>query len=335
MTSLGAIGRLRPAPQGLLRFDPDRDLRAVIDLLELGFRDDLEARDRRWLAELASLTKAGPAISWLYRLLPLRSQAFDGLVYYEDGQLVSNVSLMRASSDVWVLANVVTHPHYRRRGIAARLIERSLESLRGKGARQAQLQVRSDNAGAQALYAGFGFWCMGSVTHMRATGAAGPTRFRAPVQGWRVERLGSRGSWQRSRRLLARAGELDRGGPTSLAVQALEHHWLFDGANDWLKGRSRHSWVAEVQGEYRAMITLLGQLRSGPHRIDMVVDPSWCGRFESALLDLALRSLARLPGAEIEAEIDSRRGSVLEALSAAGFRQRRRLDRLAHDFDRI
>ena len=333
MTGFGALERLGHVPQGIARFDVGRDLRPVIELLELGFHDDLEARDRRWLAELSSLSRAGPALGWLMRLAPSPASGFDGFVCYQDGRLIGNVSLMRSSREVWIVANVVTHPQYRRRGIAFALLEQALDSLEARGARQVQLQVRANNQAAHELYAGFGFWLMNSATTLRLEAARTRSRMAPPEPGCELRRLGDRASWHLGRRLLARSGALDRGGPTSLVIQAMEHHWLWDGLEDWLQGRSRHSWAVLAEGEYRGLVSVLGVLRHGPHRLDLVVDPRWSGRFETTLIDLALHSLARLEPFEVECEIDARRDSVLEALGAAGFRTVRTLDRLACDLD--
>lgn len=333
MTGLGALERLGRVPQGIVRFDLGRDLRAVIALLELGFHDDLEARDRRWLAELSTLSRAGPALGWLMRLAPSPSSGFDGFVCYQDGRLIGNVSLMRSSREVWIIANVVTHPQYRRRGIAFALLEQALDSLERRGARQVQLQVRADNLAAHELYAGFGFWPMNSATTLRLAQVRRSTRVAGPGSDWALRSVSGRASWQMARRLLARSGALDRGGPTSLAVQALEHHWLWDGLEDWMQGRSRQTWAALVEGEYRGLVSVLGLQRQGPHRLDLVIDPRWMGRVERTLIDVALQGLAPLEPFEVECEIDARHTTILEALAAAGFRTVRTLDRLACDLD--
>ena len=55
------------------------------------------------------------------------------------------------------LLNVVTHPDWRRRGVASRLIRQALGSASALGAARALLEVRDSNEPAQALYRGFGF----------------------------------------------------------------------------------------------------------------------------------------------------------------------------------
>jgi ribosomal protein S18 acetylase RimI-like enzyme len=329
MTGL-ALSRPNALPEGLHRFDPVRDLRGVIDLLEIGFRDDLEARDRRWLADLSKLSRTGPISAWLLRSLP-RRRAFDGFVWYRDGRLVGNVSLMRCSRDVWVLANVVTHPHHRGRGIAQAMLESALHLVQSKGGSQVQLQVREDNQAAHRLYALLGFWRMNAATTMRLDPLEITTHFSLSGAGLSVGRVSGSALANKGRRLLARAGELDRGGPAGLLIQALEHHWLWDGMEDWLRGFERPTWAVLAEGEYRGLLGALTPIRHGPHRIDMVVDPGWRGRVELPLLQVALQGLAQSAPHGVEAEVDTRRDSVLDALRSCGFRPVRTLDRLAFD----
>jgi ribosomal-protein-alanine N-acetyltransferase len=53
--------------------------------------------------------------------------------------------------------NLAVDPRWRRRGIAAALLEEGLEQGRARRARRAFLEVRASNVGAQALYRRFGF----------------------------------------------------------------------------------------------------------------------------------------------------------------------------------
>jgi ribosomal-protein-alanine N-acetyltransferase len=53
--------------------------------------------------------------------------------------------------------NIAVDPRWRRRGIAAALLEATLERGRVRGAQRAFLEVRASNVEAQALYRRFGF----------------------------------------------------------------------------------------------------------------------------------------------------------------------------------
>jgi len=332
MTGVGLAWRWRAAPDGLQPFQPGRDLRAVIDLLESGFGADLEARDRRWLADLSALSGTGPLAGWVMRFFPYADSAFKGYVWYAGGRLVGNASVIHSSDDLWIIANVVTHPDYRRRGIARDLMDAAIEAAQARGARQIQLQVRADNAAALRLYDRLGFWRMNAATLLRLPSPRDAQRLGRPATGWTMIRLG-RSTQARARRLLTRIGEIDRGGPTSLAVQAAESGSLLDRLDDWMQGRSRYAWAATAGGELRGLIAAHGMRWQGPHRLDLVVDPAWAGRVEAPLTDVALAALARHARFEIEAEVDAGRTTVIDTLIQAGFRGARTLERLALDLD--
>lgn len=55
------------------------------------------------------------------------------------------------------IATLAVHPDFRSLGIGRRLLARSLEQARERGAVSALLEVRASNLTAQALYAQFGF----------------------------------------------------------------------------------------------------------------------------------------------------------------------------------
>lgn len=59
------------------------------------------------------------------------------------------------------IATIATHPEFRRRGIAKRLLMDALISAREEGARSALLEVRAGNDSAQEMYKLFGFKTVG------------------------------------------------------------------------------------------------------------------------------------------------------------------------------
>jgi hypothetical protein len=239
---------------------------------------------------------------------------------------------MRSGEDLWIIANVVTHPDYRRRGIARGLMEAAIQAARDCGARQIQLQVRADNAGAQRLYERLGFWHMNAATSLRLPQAVGIRRLGVPAEGWTLVRTGS-STRGRARQLLARSGEINRGGPTGLVAQAIEQTGITHRLDDWMQGRTRYAWAATAGGEFRGMIAVHAMRWRGPHRLDMVISPTWQGRVEATLVDVALDAIGHHPSFDIEAEINASRPEAIDALVRAGFHTVRTLDRLALDLE--
>jgi ribosomal protein S18 acetylase RimI-like enzyme len=72
------------------------------------------------------------------------------------GQLRFRHSVWMAAPDCW-LEDLYVAPHARRRGVAAALVELTLERARARGCRRVELDVTEDNEAALALYRRAGF----------------------------------------------------------------------------------------------------------------------------------------------------------------------------------
>ena len=331
MTRAGVVGRLPAPADGLLPFHPGRDLAAVVELLELGFDGDLEARDRQWLAELARISQlAGPLLHWLVRLVPPLSASLAGFVWYADGCLVGNASLMRGKGGVWVVANVVTRPDRRRRGIATGLMAAVVDAARRGGAREIRLQVRDDNEAAHALYRRLGFrrthataW-LALASARAAVGA--PVGAPSPADGDAVVKLG-RGDGPAVRRLVARA-DADGAGVPPLVRGLAEERGVVERLAALLAPAPSYRFGVVRHGGLRVVgAASVGEAPDG-HQMALAVDPSWRGRVEARVVCALLAALAHHAPVAVQAEVDAREDGAMRALEAAGFRRRRTLDRL-------
>jgi ribosomal-protein-alanine N-acetyltransferase len=79
------------------------------------------------------------------------------LVARGEGAAVVGFMVSRLIGSELHVYNVAVRPEFRRRGIAARLIEAALEWGQRNGAALAFLEVREGNSAAQSLYRGCGF----------------------------------------------------------------------------------------------------------------------------------------------------------------------------------
>lgn len=69
--------------------------------------------------------------------------------------------LFRSTSDEAEILTLVTHPDYRRQGLAEKLLVQLMETLAVSGNHSLFLEVREDNLAAQQLYKKYGFTLVG------------------------------------------------------------------------------------------------------------------------------------------------------------------------------
>lgn len=154
-----------------------RDLPVVADLIELCFNSTLDTDGHRYVQQMRQSGLDPSFVNWAQRMADSVSLPLTGFVWEEEGRIVGNVSLIPFRKDgrkIQLVANVATHPDYRRRGIARQLTESALELARKKGADEIWLQVRADNPGAIALYEQLGFVARAARSEWyRAYGVAG------------------------------------------------------------------------------------------------------------------------------------------------------------------
>ncbi len=73
-----------------------------------------------------------------------------------DGKLLGMIVVWLIVEEAHV-ATLATHPDYRRRGIAKKLLMHALRELIKEGARSSFLEVRASNTAAQEMYRKFGY----------------------------------------------------------------------------------------------------------------------------------------------------------------------------------
>lgn len=119
------------------------------------------------LAQVIEIDKASFSLPW-----PERSFRFEitdnpgsrAWVADSDGRIVGMIVAWLFADEAHI-ATIATHPEFRRRGIASRLLIHALDAMRSEGARTAVLEVRESNAAAQEMYRKFGFEESGRRPH--------------------------------------------------------------------------------------------------------------------------------------------------------------------------
>ncbi len=145
---------------------------------------------------IRSVRRLWPIVRLLQLFSPPLRDLFRGFVWEEDGRIVGAVMTQRHGTTAqWEVGLVGVLPEYRRRGIARRLLTRSLEDLRERGAEKASLGVIDQNVPAYSLYTSLGFEHYGGVIEFETETTESPEIPVLPA-GYTGEPVKRSGSWR-------------------------------------------------------------------------------------------------------------------------------------------
>ncbi len=149
------------SPNGPLRpLNILRDLPQVADLIELCFASTIDDEGQSYLEQMRRASRDNEFLRWAGRVMDSTAMPLSGFIWEENGKIVGNASLVYqnfGTRRIAMIANVATHPEYRRHGIGRALTEAAMAHARRKGARELWLHVRDDNPTAIRIYEGLGF----------------------------------------------------------------------------------------------------------------------------------------------------------------------------------
>jgi GNAT superfamily N-acetyltransferase len=282
-------------------------MRPLADLLELVFGLDLDPAGRQLVRDMRRLGRFGWLGGILSRALLPPAAAPRGYVWEEAGRIVGNASLLPVAGhpDRWVLANVVVHPDFRRRGIGRELVEACLGLAGRRGIRLLMLQVKLDNPSAERLYLRLGFRRLSArTTWTRLAGLAPPAAVQVSEVRPRV-----RGEWSDQWALAQRLH------PEGLIWPNPLHPGTFRASP-----RDRLHWVWYRGAQLWGSLTALPRL--GDWRLILLAHPEAAGQVEAALL---ARALTALPAERAALILEYPAGLAEPALRQAGFRPERSL----------
>lgn len=163
-----------------------RDLSAVADLIELSFSPTMDNDGQRYLSDMRRASRDDSFLRWASHVSETASMPLMGYVWEQDGRIIGNASLIPfrdGGKRIYLIANVATHPDYRRRGIGRALTERVMKQARDKNASAVWLHVRDDNPGAIQLYQDLGFR---EIARRTAWQASPEPRLSYPDAGIRI-----------------------------------------------------------------------------------------------------------------------------------------------------
>lgn len=175
-----------------------RDLPAVADLIELCFAATMDSEGRSYVDQMRRNGRDSSFLGWASKVIDSASLPLSGFVWEDGGRVVGNVSLIpffKNSRRIYLIANVATHPNYRRRGIGRSLTEAAMQRAREKQAMSIWLHVRAENKDAISLYRSLGFQERARRTNWYAAygaalqpGSLGPVRiYERPGRDWATQ----------------------------------------------------------------------------------------------------------------------------------------------------
>jgi len=295
-----------------------RDLSAVADLIELCFSPTMDNDGQRYLSDMRRASRDDSFLRWASRMTETASLPLMGYIWEQDGRIVGNASLIPFRSRgqrVYLVANVATHPDYRRQGIGRALTERVMKQARDKKATAIWLHVRDDNPGAIKLYEELGF----REIARRSTWQAGPdARLSYPVTDIRIVPRHPH-FWPQQQEWLRRLH------PEVLSwYQTWNPKALRPGIGNWLYllfvDFNIRQWAAARRDELLATLTWMPQ----GGRSESIYAATGLGS-DPAALTLLLIHARRTITYRPQLSFDYPAGEMTEAIRAAGFTVRRTL----------
>jgi len=306
-------GQLRP-------LDIRRDFEGLSKLVETAFADDFQRTGMQFQEELKVIRRLVPWVLVLGRFSKFFRELLGGYVWEDQGQIVGSVVVQPRGLErrKWYIGTVATHPDYRGRGIARRLMEATVQHIRERGGELALLSVRSDNTPAYQLYLSLGFTHFDSITQLRLDGIPN-VKFK-PTEGYVLRPMGP-GEWRTRYELAKEAvpAEVQAFNPLSereFRVGPWMH--LLDSFLHFLERVEVHFWAAEASGRVVGVVSLQAVRYPSMHQIRLLIHPMHEAAAE-ALLTKALELLKNYPGRGVLATVRSSRTGLLELFKRYGF----------------
>jgi len=288
------------------------DLPQVADLIELCFSTTLDDDGQSYLQQMRRASRDNDFLRWADKVVDSTSMPLSGFVWEENGRIVGNASLVYQSyqgNKIAMIANVATHPDFRRRGIGRALTERAMSHAWRKGVRDIWLQVRDDNPTAIRIYTELGFVERARRTTYHSKSGA---PILLPIEGMLVTQITPR-DWPVQEEWLKRVH------PDELSWYA---HWdwnaLGPGLWKWLyrtfMDSETRQWAARRGQTLLCSVSWIPSMRTS-NMLWLAVDPHGYPAAVRSVLEIARRDLARYrrwTGAYPQSEMS-------EAIEAAGF----------------
>jgi ribosomal protein S18 acetylase RimI-like enzyme len=306
------------AHSGVRPVDPQRDAPAIIDLIALGFENELDPQGQKMLAQMRQVAQRR-----MLSPLGLTDLEPAGFVWVEEERIVGNLSLRYAlpsRSRGQMIGNVVVHPEYRGMGIGRAMVEAAISAARQQGARWIGLEVREDNPVACGLYTHFGFEAVGRQLHLvRPANVTWPNGTEIAL-AWRSSKPKDRLLWMRL------ADEIySRRQKWVLEIRPNEYNYGgFERKLDlWFSGEHEEAWMYD-ETEARLALRVKTDKRSRFHVWDILAHPQTGEAGARAIVAQALHATRRFAPWPVIALVADQ-AALVQALYDVGFKLHRPL----------
>jgi predicted GNAT family acetyltransferase len=251
-----------------------------------------------------------------------------GYIWEEGGQISAFILYSRAGSggDQWSIEALATHPEFRRKGLARRLLMEALTDLRRRDGKICTLKVRDTNDAAYALYRDLGFIHFDTAVYLR-NDSLRPALPRVDKR-YRVEDVGPRGwfsSWRQRGELACRTQPRQAKQLFAVSPSQFQRPWVAPALAPLLtkmSGHRRHHSLVWHDGRLVATLAVDEVLRGpDPHEIEILADVDSEPTLAPALVDLASLRLAHAVPAPVLTEARDSSALLLNALESRGFRR--------------
>ncbi len=320
-------------PFGLRPMDPIRDLRAVANLIEEAFADELDRSGQSALRELHWLSYLGPVLWWMVHFSPDHSDFLSGFVWEEDNKVVGNITINRTSpgSRRWLISNLAVARTYRSRGIARGLMGAAVELAREYQGASVSLQVKAGNLPAKNLYDSMNFKEVMGTTYMHLRRVPRKPALSIPPlpQELTLRRRHASSADDRQAYDLACAAT-----PPSTQKELPLRPGQFQLSDvEWIKGFFRQLtgsgpaafWVVEDKRRFVGLMSILPGTFGDPHRLDLTIHPDRRGELEKPLISRALHYLSSWRNRSIVVKHPAEHEEAIQAYRDFGFQEDRTL----------
>jgi ribosomal protein S18 acetylase RimI-like enzyme len=295
-----------------------RDLPAVADLIELCFSNTMDSEGQRYVQDMRRAGRDDNFLRWATKMAESTTLPLTGYVWEENGRIIGNASLVpfrHNGQRIYLIANVATHPDFRRRGIASRLTERAVQHAADKKVTATWLHVRDDNPSAIHVYTELGF----RERARRTSWTASSDRFISIPQTDYIISARAARDWPQQQEWLRRLYPDDLGWYRPCNFSALRPglwNWLYLAFVDM----NVRQWSVSRREHFEAALAWIPSGRE-PNALWLASGP---GSSPEALTDLLLHARRTVTG-HPRLTLDYPAGEADAAIRAAGFAAQRTL----------